>query len=74
VPDITAPYVAICLQRNTLNVELMRNLRGSEGPLNLLIEQHRFKAEGEGEWNAVKHGGTQTDGDTRAHDHTSDRI
>ncbi|WP_446720191.1 transposase [Leisingera sp. ANG-DT] len=31
--------------------------RGSLGPLNLLIDSTGIKAEGEGEWNAGKHGG-----------------
>jgi hypothetical protein len=31
--------------------------RGSKGPLNLLIDSTGIKAEGEGEWNARKHGG-----------------
>lgn len=32
---------------------------GSKGPLNLLIESTGIKAEGEGDWNARKHGGAQ---------------
>ena len=31
--------------------------RGSTGPLNLLVDSTGIKAEGEGEWNARKHGG-----------------
>lgn len=31
--------------------------RGSTGPLNLLIDSTGIKSEGEGEWNARKHGG-----------------
>jgi len=31
--------------------------RGSSGPLNLLIDRTGIKSEGEGEWNARKHGG-----------------
>jgi hypothetical protein len=31
--------------------------RGSTGPLNLVIDSTGIKAEGEGEWNARKHGG-----------------
>ncbi len=31
--------------------------RGGGGPLNLLIDSTGIKAEGEGEWNARKHGG-----------------
>ena len=33
--------------------------RGSEGPLNLLIDSTGIKAEGEGEWHARKHGGVK---------------
>ena len=33
--------------------------RGSEGLLNLLIDSASVKAEGEGEWNARKHGGSK---------------
>ena len=33
--------------------------RGSTGPLNLLINSTGIKAEGEGEWNARKHGGSK---------------
>ena len=33
--------------------------RGSAGPLHLLIDSTGIKAEGEGEWNARKHGGSK---------------
>jgi len=33
--------------------------RGSPGPLHLLIDSTGIKVEGEGEWNARKHGGTK---------------
>jgi len=33
--------------------------RGSQGPLHLLIEATGIKVEGEGEWNARKHGGAK---------------
>lgn len=33
--------------------------RGSQGPLNLLIDGTGIKAEGEGEWHARKHGGAK---------------
>ena len=33
--------------------------RGSTGPLNLLIDSTGIKAEGEGEWDARKHGGSK---------------
>ena len=32
---------------------------GSKGPLHLLIDSTGIKVEGEGEWNARKHGGTK---------------
>ena len=33
--------------------------RGSDGPLHLLIDSTGIKVEGEGEWNARKHGGAK---------------
>ena len=33
--------------------------RGAKGPLNLLVDSTGIKAEGEGEWNARKHGGSE---------------
>jgi hypothetical protein len=33
--------------------------RGSQGPLHLLVDSTGIKVEGEGEWNARKHGGTK---------------
>ena len=36
-----------------------RGYRGSAGPLHLLIDSTGIKAEGEGEWNARKHGGSK---------------
>lgn len=53
VPD----FSTLCRRQRTLNVSLP--YRGSEGPLNLLIDSTGIKAEGEGEWNARKHGGTK---------------
>ena len=41
--------------QKTLSVSLP--YRGSKGPLSLLIDSTGIKAEGEGEWNARKHGG-----------------
>ena len=41
--------------QRALNVGL--SYRGSKGPLHLLIDSTGIKAEGEGEWNARKHGG-----------------
>jgi len=53
VPD----YSTLCRRQQTLNVSLP--YRGSSGPLNLLIDSTGIKAEGEGEWNARKHGGSK---------------
>ena len=44
----------LCRRQRTLNVSLP--YRGSKGPLHLLIYSTGIKAEGEGEWNARKHG------------------
>jgi len=43
------------LRQKTLPVSIP--YRGSSGPLHLLIDSTGIKAEGEGEWNARKHGG-----------------
>jgi hypothetical protein len=51
VPD----FSTLCRRQRTLNVSLP--YRGSKGPLNLLINSTGIKAQGEGEWNARKHGG-----------------
>ncbi len=51
VPD----YSTRCRRQRTLNVSLP--YRGGTGPLNLLIDSTGIKAEGEGAWNARKHGG-----------------
>lgn len=50
VPD----YSTLCRRQKTLNVSLP--YRGGTGPLNLLIDSTGIKSEGEGEWNARKHG------------------
>lgn len=50
VPD----FSTLCRRQKTLNVSLP--YRGGTGPLNLLIDSTGIKAEGEGEWNARKHG------------------
>lgn len=56
--DWTVPdFSTLCRRQRTLKVSLP--YRGSEGPLNLLIDSTGIKAEGEGEWNARKHGGTK---------------
>ncbi len=53
VPD----YSTLCGSQKTLHVSLP--YRGGTGPLNLLFDSTGIKAEGEGEWNARKHGGTK---------------
>jgi hypothetical protein len=53
VPD----YSTLCRRQKTLNVSLP--YRAGTGPLNLLIDSTGIKAEGEGEWNARKHGGSK---------------
>ena len=54
--DWSAPdFSTLCRRQRTLNVGL--SYRGSKGPLHLLIDSTGIKAEGEGEWNARKHGG-----------------
>jgi hypothetical protein len=51
VPDFSALY----RHQRSLNVSIP--YRSSKGPQNLLIDSTGIKAEGEGEWNARKHGG-----------------
>ena len=51
VPD----FRTLCRRQKTLNVNLP--YRGGTAPLNFLIDSKGIKAEGEGEWNARKHGG-----------------
>ena len=51
VPD----FSTLCRRQRALNVSIP--YRGGAGPLNLLIDSTGIKAEGEGEWNARKHGG-----------------
>ena len=53
VPD----FSTLCRRQRTLTVALP--YRGSAGPLHLLIDRTGIKAEGEGEWNARKHGGSK---------------
>ncbi|TRD14604.1 IS5 family transposase, partial [Palleronia caenipelagi] len=53
VPD----FSTLCRRQKTLNVAIP--YRGGTGPLNLLIDSTGIKAEGEGEWNARKHGGAK---------------
>ena len=53
VPD----FSTLCRRQKTRNVSLP--YRGGTGPLNLHIDSTGIKAEGEGEWNARKHGGSK---------------
>lgn len=56
--DWTVPdFNTLCRRQRKLNVSIP--YRGSKGPLNLLIDSTGIKAEGEGEWNARKHGGAK---------------
>jgi len=50
-------FSTLCRRQKTLSVAIP--YQGSKGPLNLLIDSTGIKAEGEGEWNARKHGGTK---------------
>ena len=50
-------FSTLCRRRRTLNVSLP--YRGGAGPLNLPIDSTGIEAEGEGEWNARKHGGSK---------------
>jgi transposase len=51
VPD----FSTICRRQRTLAVNIPYH--GAKGPLHLLIDSTGIKVEGEGEWNARKHGG-----------------
>ena len=53
VPD----FSTLSRRQKTMAVDIP--YRGSKGPLNLLIDTTGIKAEGEGEWNTCKHGGTK---------------
>lgn len=50
-------FSTLCRRQKTLNVSIP--YRGGTGPLYLLIDATGIKAEGEGEWNARKHGGVK---------------
>lgn len=50
-------YSTLCRRQRTLSVAI--SYKGSAGPLHLLIDSTGLKAEGEGEWNARKHGGSE---------------
>src|SRR6056297_1063881 len=53
VPDFST------LSRRQKTLAVCIPYRGSQGPLNLLIDSTCIKAEGEGEWHARKHGGAK---------------
>lgn len=53
VPD----FSTLSRRQKTLNVNIP--YRGSDGPLHLMIDSTGIKVEGEGEWNARKHGATK---------------
>ena len=53
VPDFST------LSRRQKGLKVNIPYRGSEGPLHLLIDSTGIKVEGEGEWNARKHGGAK---------------
>lgn len=53
VPD----FSTLSRRQKTLKVDIP--YRGSQGPLHLLIDSTGIKVEGEGEWNARKHGGAK---------------
>ena len=56
--DWTVPdFSTLCRRQKTLKVDIP--YRGSPGPLHLLIDSTGIKVEGEGEWNARKHGGSK---------------
>ena len=50
-------FSTLSRRQKTLKVNIP--YRGSEGPLHLLVDSTGIKVEGEGEWNARKHGGTK---------------
>ena len=53
IPD----FSTLCRRQKTLSVAIP--YKGSAGPLHLLVDSTGIKAEGEGEWNARKHGGSK---------------
>jgi hypothetical protein len=53
VPD----FSTLSRRQRTLAINIP--YRGSKGPLHLLIDSTGINAEGEGEWNARKHGGSK---------------
>ncbi len=53
VPDFST------LSRRQKTLKVVIPYRGSDGPLHLLVDSTGIKVEGEGEWNARKHGGAK---------------
>lgn len=53
VPD----FRTLSRRQKTLKVNIP--YRGSDGPLHLLVDSTGIKVDGEGEWNARKHGGSK---------------
>lgn len=53
VPD----FSTLSRRQKTLKVNIP--YRGSDGPLHLLVDSTGIKVDGEGEWNARKHGGSK---------------
>lgn len=47
------------LSRRQKTLKVATPYRGSQGPLHLLVDSTGIKVEGEGEWNAGKHCGTE---------------
>ena len=47
----------LCRRQKTLKVDIP--YRGSQGPWHLLIDSTGIRVDGEGEWNARKHGGSK---------------
>ena len=50
-------FSTLSRREKTLKVSIPS--RGSDGPLHLLVDSTGIKVEGEGEWNARKHGGSK---------------
>jgi Transposase DDE domain len=58
VLDLAVPdFSTLSRRQKALKVNIA--FRGSGGPLHLLVDSTGMKVEGEGEWNARKHGGTK---------------
>ena len=55
LPWAVPAFSTLSRRQKTLDVNIP--YRGAQGPLHLLIDRKGIKVEGEGEWNARKHGG-----------------